>query len=108
MKLADRNFWQLARGVLEMLAGDYFFAEETFTQLAGSTESDTIRQQIAILADVLDVLELNRVTDSVELHYYDLLTDATLQQRYPDFQPFVNAKLQAVYRRTGKEPPRPT
>ncbi|PPK87292.1 hypothetical protein CLV84_0230 [Neolewinella xylanilytica] len=102
-KVADRDFWKLARGVLEMLAGDYFFAEETFTELAATTESDTIRQQIGILEEVLDVLELNRVTDSVELHYYDLLTDATLQQRYPDFQPFVNAKLQSVYRRTGKE-----
>ncbi|MGB3799640.1 MAG: hypothetical protein WA952_07465 [Lewinella sp.] len=102
-KANNRDFWQLARGVLELLAGDYFFAETTFTELAATTESDTIRQQLVILNDVKEVLQLNRVTDSVEIHYYDLLTDAGFQQRYPDFQPLVNTKFQAVYRRTGQE-----
>ena len=49
------------------------------------------------------MLELSRVTDSVELHYYDLLTDPARRAAYPDFQPLVNAKLQAIYRRTGHE-----
>ena len=102
-KVDNPDFWRLARGVLEMLAGDYFFADETFTRLSAITKSDTIQQQVEILRDVMDVLELSRVTDSVELHYYDLLTDASLRQRYPDFQPLVNAKLQSIYRRTGQE-----
>jgi hypothetical protein len=96
------DFWLLARGVLELLAGDYFFAEATFAELSAQTESDTLRRQIAILEDVTDVLQLSRITDSVELHYYDVLTDATLGGQYPDFQPLVNAKLEAVYRRTGR------
>ena len=96
------DFWLLARGVLELLAGDYFFAQETFARLAGRTESDTIRQQVAILADVGEVLALSRVTDSVELHYYELLSDAYLRTRYPAFRTLVNDKLELVYRRTGR------
>ena len=101
-KTAHPDFWQLARGVLEMLAGDYFFADETFTTLRATTDNDTIRQQVAILDDVLDVLALSKVTDSTELHYYELLTDATLRQRYPSLEPLVNNKLELVYRRTGR------
>ena len=101
-KTDQRDFWVLARGVLELLAGDYFFARETFNSLAGDTDSDTIRQQIAILQEVSDVLELSRVTDSVELRYYDLLTDEDLRRRYPDLRPLINSKLEAVYRQTGR------
>ncbi|MBB4080890.1 hypothetical protein GGR28_003529 [Lewinella aquimaris] len=103
-KSANLDFWLLARGVLEMLAGDYFFAEETFARLKGSTENDTIRQQLAILGDVIDVLELSRVTDSTELRYYDLLTDSELRSEHPDFRRLVNDKLEAAYRRTGRIP----
>ncbi len=101
-KTGDPDFWLLARGVLEMLAGDYFFADETFAKLGRQTENDTILQQLVILDDVVEVLKLNRVTDSVELHYYDLLTDAELRARYPDLRPLVNDKLEAVYRQTGR------
>ncbi|MCP9234333.1 hypothetical protein [Lewinella sp. JB7] len=101
-KSNDPDFWLLARGVLEMLAGDYFFAEETFAKLGGRTENDTIRQQLAILGDVIDVLELSRVTDSTELRYYDLLTDPEMQAAYPDFRRLVNDKLEAAYRRNGR------
>ena len=96
------DFWLLARGVLELLAGDYFFAQETFASLADHTESDTIRQQVAILADVGEVLALSRVTDSVELHYYELLSDGDLRTRYPAFRTLINDKLELVYRRTGR------
>ena len=96
------DFWLLARGVAELLAGDYFFARETFTTLGRGTDSDTIRQQVAILEDVSEVLQLSRVTDSVELHYYELLSDADLRSRYPSLRPLVNDKLEAVYRQTGR------
>ncbi len=101
-KTGDPDFWLLARGVLELLGGDYFFANSTFAKLRGQTENDTIQQQLVILDDVIDVLKLNRVTDSVELHYYDLLTDDALRDRYPDLRPLVNDKLEAVYRKTGR------
>ncbi|THH37845.1 hypothetical protein [Neolewinella litorea] len=97
------EFWQFARGVLELLAGDYFYAERTLASLAQTTEGDSLQQQISILRDVIDVLQLSRVTDSVEIHYYDLLTDAGIRQRYPDFRELVNRKLEAVYRQSGRE-----
>ncbi|CAH1001088.1 hypothetical protein LEM8419_02035 [Neolewinella maritima] len=102
-RTSDRpDFWLLARGVLELLAGDHFFARETFAILSARTESDTIRQQVSILEKVSGVLELSRVTDSVELHYYALLTDDALRSRYPSLRPLINDKLEAVYRQTGR------
>ena len=101
-KAGQPEFWLLARGVLELLAGDYFFARETFARLRDRTEREPLQQQIDILLEVTDVLELNRVTDSVELHYYDVLRDEDLRNRYPDLRPLVNDKLEAVYRQTGR------
>ena len=97
------EFWRLARGVLELLLGDYFYARQTLDALARDTDSDSLRQQAAILSDVVDVLQLSRVTDSVELRYYGLLTDPAIRRRYPDFQELVNRKLEAVYLRSGRE-----
>ncbi len=102
-KTDQAEFWLLARGVLELLVGDYFYADRTLANLAADTESDSLKQQVAILRDVVDVLEISAVTDSVELHYYDLLTDAGIRRRYPDFQSLVNRKLEAVYLRSGRE-----
>ncbi|WP_157974454.1 hypothetical protein [Lewinella sp. IMCC34183] len=97
------EFWRLARGVLELLVGDYFYADRTLATLGQDTESDSLQQQVAILRDVIDVLELSQVSDSVEIHYYGLLTDPETQQRYPDFRELVNRKLEAIYLRTGRE-----
>ncbi|NJB87228.1 hypothetical protein GGR26_003008 [Lewinella marina] len=102
-KTDHSEFWQFARGVLELLAGDYFYAERTLSSLAGATDSDSLRQQIGILHHVIDVLQLSRVTDSVELRYYNLLTDADIRQRYPDFRELVHRKLEAVYRQSGQQ-----
>ncbi|MEL7163466.1 MAG: hypothetical protein AAFN92_22100, partial [Bacteroidota bacterium] len=55
-----------------------------------------------ILTEVMNVLALNRVTDSVETYYFDLLDDEELQLAYPDLRPLVNDKLEAVYYRTGR------
>ena len=98
----EPDFWLLARGALELLAGDYFYARETFDQLERREPNDTIAAQLAILREALNISRLNVANDSVELYYYDLLNDEDLRERYPDLRPMVNDKLEAVYRRTGQ------
>ncbi|MBC6992770.1 hypothetical protein QWY85_15205 [Neolewinella lacunae] len=99
---ANPEVWKLARGFIEMLAGDYYYARRTFGEVAAAAKNDSIRQQVDILNQVMQVLALDRVTDSVEMHYYDLLVGENIQSRYPDFQPMVNDKLEAVYLRSGQ------
>lgn len=100
---ANPELWLLARGVIEMLAGDYFYARRTFGELAAETRNDSLEQQVEILSEVMNILALNRINDSVEMYYYDLLDDLPLQQQYPDLRPLVNDKLEAVYFRTNRK-----
>lgn len=96
------ELWLLARGVLEMLAGDYFYARRSLAQLRTSKD-DSLRQQVRIFSEVTNVLALNRITDSVEQYYYDLLADEELRTAYPALRPLVNDKLEAVYYATGRK-----
>jgi hypothetical protein len=95
------DFWLFARGVVEMLSGDYFYAEETFEDLRLQSENDSIITQLDILDEVLHVLALNQVSDSIEVYYYQLLRQDALRKKYPDLRPLVNDKLEAVYRQKG-------
>lgn len=99
---ANPKLWLLAKGTLEMLAGDYFYARQSYASLASENPEDTLADQLSILREVLNVLALNKVNDSVELYYYDLLANDELRLRYPDLRPLVNDKLEAVYRKTGR------
>ena len=102
-KAANPDLWLLARGTLEMLAGDYFYARQSFAELRRRDLADTLADQASILAEVTNVLALNRINDSVELYYFDLLNDEALRERYPRLRPLVNDKLEAVYRANGRE-----
>lgn len=95
------DFWLFARGVVEMLAGDYFYAEETFEDLRTATDNDSIVKQLDILEEVLQVLALNQVSDSIEVYYYQLLRQDKLRKEYPALRTLVNDKLEAVYRQKG-------
>lgn len=99
---ANPGLWMLARGTLEMLGGDYFYARRSYADLARNNPEDTLAQQLNILSEVLNVLALNRINDSVELYYFDLLRDLELRAKYPDLKPLVNDKLEAVYRSNGR------
>ena len=95
------ELWLLARGVLEMLAGDYFYARRSFAQL-GTSRNDSLREQAAIFREVTNVLALNTISDSVENYYYALLQDDELQVSYPALNDLVSDKMRAVYYATGR------
>ena len=101
-RAARPELWLLARATVEMLAGDYFYARRSFDKLRGQYLDDSLRQQARIYDEVLNVLALDRVTDSVEMYYFDLLQDDALRSRYPDFRTLVNDKLEKVYAERGQ------
>lgn len=96
------DLWKLARGVIEMLAGDYFYARQSLDKVRRS-DNDSIREQAIVMTEVTNLLALSKVTDSVELYYYNLLDDEELRARYPDLRSLVNDKLEAVYYATGRK-----
>ena len=101
-RVTNRDFWLLADGVLEMLAGDYFFAREAFAKLRRNSRNDTILAQVAVLSQVTNLLALGTVNDSVEIYYHNLL-ESDLRRRHPDLRPLVNDKFEALYRRNGQQ-----
>lgn len=102
-RAANPKLWLLARGTLEMLAGDYFYARQSYAKMARESLADTLADQLNILREVTNVLALNRANDSVELYYFDLLDNEALRARYPALRPLVNDKLEAVYRANGQQ-----
>ncbi|OAV43291.1 hypothetical protein [Lewinella sp. 4G2] len=101
-KTARPDLWLFARATLEILGGDYYYANESFAQLRQRSENDSILAQVAILQEVSDLLALDYVDDEVERRYYTLLKDRSLRERYPYLKPLVNDKLEVVYARRGQ------
>ncbi|MEL6275195.1 MAG: hypothetical protein AAFU03_08840 [Bacteroidota bacterium] len=101
-KVTRPKLWQLAAGFLELVAGDYFYAQQTFANLLPQVKNDTLRQQLDIYQQVLGVLSLEALDDSTERRYFRLLTDEELYATYPDFRKLVNDKFREVYSKSGK------
>ncbi|NJC27902.1 hypothetical protein [Neolewinella antarctica] len=99
---ARPDLWLFARGTVEMLGGDYYYADITYAQLRQRTDNDSLLAQLDIFQEVADLLALDYVDDAVELHYYELLKDSDLRARYPYLTPMVNDKLEVVYNQRGQ------
>lgn len=96
------ELWALARGVLELLGGDYFYARQSLAKIRRS-DNDSIREQALIFGELTDLLALNRMNDSIEQYYYYLLDDEEIRAKYPDLSAIVSDKLEAVYYGTGRK-----
>lgn len=96
------ELWVLARGVLELLGGDYFYARQSLAKIRRS-DDDSISQQAEIFLELTSLLALNKMNDSIEAYYYDLLDDEALRVKYPDLAAIVSDKLEATYYGTGRK-----
>lgn len=101
-KSARPELWLLARGALEMLGGDHYYADETFAEVRQLSDNDSLLDQAAILQKISDLLALDYANDEVEIYYYDMLKDDRMRARYPYLKPMVNDKLEAVYSQRGQ------
>ncbi len=96
---ARPDLWTMAEGYLNLLAGDYFAARKIFAQLSNSkTIDEKLQKQLNIAKQVLDLLLIDRLNDSMEMAYYNLLRDDELRSTYPDFNRLITDKFRQVYR----------
>lgn len=100
--IARPDLWMVALGYLETLAGDYYFARQTFDTAEDIVENDTLRNQLAAFRMVLDVLAIDSVNGQREQAFYRLRRDPLFQQ-YPDLDKLVRDKFQVVYNQTGEQ-----
>lgn len=99
---ATPELWQLTEGYLNVLAGDYFYANSTFDRLQDSLVNDSLRSQLEVFEQVLDILELQTITDSTEVQYFRLLADEELVEQLPDLRKLITDKFRAIYLLDGR------
>ncbi|PHI20201.1 hypothetical protein CEQ90_08395 [Lewinellaceae bacterium SD302] len=103
---ADRGkrpeFWELARGYLHLLAGDFHYARRAFWTVAPALENDTLQQQLNIMRRVLDIMAITELNDSLENAYFKVLANEELLEKYPDLDNLIYDKFRDVYRDNGE------
>ena len=102
-RLQQPHLWQLAEGYLEVLAGDFYFANKTFTDLRTklSSKEKELKTQLSVLQLVLKIISLDDLSDEQEQEL------AALERRYkfyrdnPDFSKMVTDKMRVLYKSQG-------
>jgi hypothetical protein len=99
-RIARPEFWKLLEGYLELLAGDYYFARQTFDDLAEITRNDTIEHQLQVWETVLQILELQPPIDEAELKASKIY-NSKIYPQYPDMADFMRDRFTQLYKSDG-------
>ena len=98
------EFWKIVEGYLELLAGDYYFAEETFREAKEMVKyNDTLRSQLEVFELVSEISAMKRITPVDERYFYNLRRDNEYFKAYADFPDFLRDKLASLYEASGMD-----
>ncbi len=101
--VARPELWQLALGYLETIAGDYYYAKQTFEEVRTEINNDTLEQQLAVFDVVLEILSLDSVSTGAERRFFSLTRQERLLDRYPDIDNLLRDQLVQIYDRSGAD-----
>lgn len=93
---ARPGFWKLLEGYLELLAGDYYFAEKTFDELEEEIHNDTLRHQLEVWQMVLQILTLQTPVKEAEQEASDI-QKTDIYSQYPDMADFMRDRFTELY-----------
>jgi hypothetical protein len=102
-KLVRPEFWKIAEGYLELLSGDYYFAQQTFAEAKKMVKNDTLKTQLETLELVLEISAMEFIDKKMEERIYDIRTDNEAFQNNSDFNDFLRDKMAYVYKEQGDE-----
>ncbi|MEZ5040501.1 MAG: hypothetical protein R2828_11425 [Saprospiraceae bacterium] len=97
------EFWKLAKGYLELLAGNYYFASQTFTEARKMIDNDTLKNQLDAFELALRISDWSKPDDAVEEQAADIQRTSAVYRTYPDFPDFMRDKLSKLYNDHGDE-----
>lgn len=97
---ARPEFWRLLEGYLELLAGDYYFAEKTFDELEEDTRNDTLLHQLEVWQTVLQILNLQQPVDEAEQKASEI-QKRKIYSQYPDMGDFMRDRFTELYKNGG-------
>lgn len=101
-KVKRADFWKLAEGYLEVLAGDYYDASRTLAEARSLVTSDTLKEQLAVFEMTLRISAFDEITDSVEAALERIIKRDKIFDRYEDFTDFLDDKLAYIYKKEGR------
>ncbi len=96
-KIIRPEFWRIALGYLELMAADYYSAEQSFALARPMVENPELKQQLEIMSLVLKISSFSRVNDATENALYELYRFDETFERDVDFEPLFWDKLTTLY-----------
>lgn len=95
------ELWKLAEGYLELLAGNYYFAAQSFSEVRNLTKNDTLLNQLDAFELALQISDWAAASDEVEEQASDIQRTNKIYRVFPDFPDFMRDKLTKLYRESG-------
>lgn len=102
-KVKRPDLWMVIEGYLEVLAGNYYFAEETFREAAQYINNDTLENQLTAFKLVLEILSLKEMDDRAENRIDNIRRGNDTYVQYADFPDFMRDKMAFLYAQQGDE-----
>ena len=99
--LPQPSLWKLAEGYLEVLAGNFYFAERTLREAEKLIDAKPLKEQLSVFRLVLRILALDEVGEAEERELANLGREYKFYEDYPDFPKLINDKLRLLYREQG-------
>ncbi|MEM1215536.1 MAG: hypothetical protein AAGJ82_07625, partial [Bacteroidota bacterium] len=102
-QLPEPTLWKLALGYLEVLAGDFYYAERTFADVDDllTRKQKSLREQLDIFRLVLRILTIDEADTDAERELANMGNDYDFYAEYPDFSKMITDKLRILYREQG-------
>lgn len=100
-QLPEPGLWKLAEGYLEVLAGNFYFAQTTLAEAEDMIKAKPLKEQLAVFRLVLRILSLENAGEEEERELADLGRKFKYYEEYPDFPKLINDKLRMLYREQG-------
>lgn len=98
-----KDFWKLVEGYLEVLAGNYYFAGKTFKEARSMVDNDTLKTQLEIWEQVLEIASAERLSERVEKEWGDFQRDDPIYRQMPAFMDYMRDKISFLYQKSGQE-----
>ena len=102
-ELIQPKLWKLALGYLEVLAGDYYYARRTFSDLSKQLgrKEKKLKEQLDVFELVLRIISLDEVTEQDERDLSNLNQEYDFYATYPDFPKMISDKIRLLYVEQG-------
>lgn len=100
-KVPQPELWLLAEGYLEFLAGDFYAAEKTFTEVGRQVTDKTLKEQLDVFLLAMEIAKFEKPTAKVEEMAYAIIKENELYRRYPDFRDYLRDKMRYLYEEAG-------